>query len=32
MGGTHTLQECRFVPRKDRRDEGDGYLIGVANN
>jgi carotenoid cleavage dioxygenase len=26
------VQECCFVPRKLRRDEGAGYLIGVANN
>ncbi len=31
-GDTHGLQECCFVPRKGRTAEGDGYLIGVANN
>jgi carotenoid cleavage dioxygenase-like enzyme len=31
-GSTHTLQECCFVPRKRTGAEGDGYLIGVANN
>jgi carotenoid cleavage dioxygenase len=31
-GDTHGLQECCFVPRKGRQSEGDGYLIGVANN
>lgn len=31
-GETHTLQECCFVPRGKQGAEGDGYLIGVANN
>ena len=31
-GPTHTLQECCFVPRGKQGAEGDGYLIGVANN
>jgi carotenoid cleavage dioxygenase len=31
-GETHTLQECCFVPRGRTGTEGDGYLIGVANN
>lgn len=31
-GATHTLQECCFVPRGKTGAEGDGYLIGVANN
>jgi carotenoid cleavage dioxygenase-like enzyme len=31
-GDTHSVQECCFVPRKGSRREGDGYLIGVANN
>ena len=31
-GDTHTLQECCFVPRGKSGEEGDGYLIGVANN
>jgi len=30
-GPTHSLQEVSFVPRKGDR-EGDGYLVGVANN
>jgi len=32
VGDTHNLQECAFVPRKNSTKEGDGYLIGVANN
>jgi carotenoid cleavage dioxygenase len=31
-GEVHSLQECCFVPRKGSHREGDGYLIGVANN
>jgi carotenoid cleavage dioxygenase len=31
-GPTHSLQECCFVPRPGSREEGDGYLIGVAQN
>lgn len=31
-GDVHSLQECCFVPRKGSREEGDGYLIGVASN
>ncbi|MFO7276192.1 MAG: carotenoid oxygenase family protein [Pseudomonadota bacterium] len=31
-GPTHGLQECQFVPRRPDAEEGDGYLIGVANN
>jgi carotenoid cleavage dioxygenase-like enzyme len=31
-GDVHALQECCFVPRKGRTAEGDGYVIGVANN
>lgn len=31
-GPTHSLQECCFVPRAGSREEGDGYLIGVASN
>ena len=31
-GPTHSLQECCFVPRTGSNKEGDGYLIGVAQN
>lgn len=31
-GETHTLNEPVFVPRRHDSPEGDGYLIGVANN
>ena len=31
-GPTHSLQECCFVPRPGSKAEGDGYLIGVAQN
>ncbi len=31
-GDTHGLSEVQFVPRKANSAEGDGYLIGVANN
>jgi carotenoid cleavage dioxygenase-like enzyme len=31
-GDTHTLNEPVFVPRAPGSPEGDGYLIGVANN
>ena len=31
-GDTHGLSEVQFVPRKPDAPEGDGYLIGVANN
>jgi carotenoid cleavage dioxygenase len=31
-GPTHSLQECCFVPRAGSTEEGDGYLIGVAQN
>lgn len=31
-GESHTLQECQFVPRSPTAPEGDGYLLGVANN
>jgi carotenoid cleavage dioxygenase-like enzyme len=31
-GPTHSLQECCFVPRPGSSAEGDGYLIGVAQN
>lgn len=30
-GPTHSLQELSFVPRKGSQ-EGDGYLVGVADN
>jgi carotenoid cleavage dioxygenase len=32
VGDTHTLNEPVFVPRKGSSAEGDGYLIGIANN
>ena len=32
VGETHALSEVQFVPRKKDSPEGDGYLIGVANN
>lgn len=31
-GPTHSLFEPQFVPRSDNAPEGDGYLIGVAND
>jgi carotenoid cleavage dioxygenase len=31
-GPTHSLQECQFVPRPGSQEEGDGYLMGVAQN
>jgi carotenoid cleavage dioxygenase-like enzyme len=31
-GETHSLQECQFIPRNDRAEEGEGYLVGVATN
>ncbi len=31
-GDTHGLHEPQFVPRRHDAPEGDGYLIGVANN
>ncbi|HWL48213.1 MAG TPA: carotenoid oxygenase family protein [Sphingomonadaceae bacterium] len=31
-GDSHSLQECQFVPRRPDSPEGDGYLLGVANN
>jgi carotenoid cleavage dioxygenase-like enzyme len=31
-GPTHELAEAQFVPRSDDAPEGDGYLIGVAND
>jgi len=31
-GPTHSLQEVTFVPRSKTAPEGDGYLVGVANN
>jgi carotenoid cleavage dioxygenase len=31
-GPTHSLFEPQFVPRRDDAEEGDGYLIGVAND
>jgi carotenoid cleavage dioxygenase-like enzyme len=32
VGETQSLQECGFVPRKGSTEEGNGYLMGVANN
>ena len=31
-GESHSLNEPVFVPRRTGSPEGDGYLIGVANN
>jgi carotenoid cleavage dioxygenase len=31
VGDDSSLQECCFVPRHKGADEGDGYLVGVAN-
>jgi len=31
-GDTHSLQEVTFVPRSKDSEEGDGWLVGVANN
>lgn len=31
-GDTHSLSEVTFVPRSADADEGDGWLIGTANN
>jgi carotenoid cleavage dioxygenase len=31
-GDTHSLQEVTFVPRSATAEEGDGWLMGVANN
>ncbi|WP_313806293.1 carotenoid oxygenase family protein [Sphingobium sp.] len=31
-GPTHALQEVTFVPRHADAEEGDGWLIGTANN
>lgn len=31
-GDTHGLQECMFAPRSKNAPEGDGYLLGIANN
>ncbi|HTV80986.1 MAG TPA: carotenoid oxygenase family protein [Steroidobacteraceae bacterium] len=31
-GTTHALHEAQFVPRRHDAPEGDGYLIGVAND
>ncbi|HEX6998726.1 MAG TPA: carotenoid oxygenase family protein [Gammaproteobacteria bacterium] len=32
VGPTQSLQESGFVPRKGSTEEGDGYIMGVANN
>jgi carotenoid cleavage dioxygenase len=31
-GDTHSLQEVTFIPRSPTAAEGDGWLMGVANN
>jgi carotenoid cleavage dioxygenase len=31
VGGSSSLQECIFVPRRKGAPEGDGYLVGIAN-
>jgi carotenoid cleavage dioxygenase len=31
-GPTHSLFEPQFVPRRDDAPEGDGYVVGVAND
>ena len=31
-GDTHGVQEVSFIPRSKKSAEGDGYLVGVANN
>lgn len=31
-GTTHSLQEVTFIPRSPTAAEGDGWLMGVANN
>ncbi len=31
-GDTHSLQEVTFIPRSRTAPEGDGWLMGVANN
>lgn len=32
VGDTQGLQECMFAPRTKDGPEGDGYLLGIANN
>jgi carotenoid cleavage dioxygenase len=32
VGPVQSLQESCFVPRKGSAAEGDGYLLGIANN
>jgi carotenoid cleavage dioxygenase len=32
VGPVGSLQESCFVPRRNSRGEGDGYLLGIANN
>ena len=32
VGDVQSLQESGFVPRKGGTEEGDGYIMGVANN
>lgn len=31
-GDVQGLQECMFAPRSKTAEEGDGYLLGIANN
>lgn len=31
-GDTHSLQEVSFIPRNAGAPEGDGFLMGIANN
>ncbi len=31
-GPTQSLQESMFVPRKGSKEEGDGYVMGIASN
>jgi carotenoid cleavage dioxygenase len=32
MESSQGLQEAMFVPRKNAKDEGDGYVMAIANN
>ena len=32
VGDTQSLQESCFVPRKGSKEEGDGYIMGIASN
>jgi carotenoid cleavage dioxygenase len=31
-GNVQSLQESGFVPRKGSKEEGDGYIMGIASN